>query len=451
MGRKLLLINPRSSRRSGLNLHNGGYFQPLSLATVAGAVPEDWDVIIEDENWKPVTLRTDVDFVGITAFTSSAPRAYYLASKYRSFGIKVILGGVHATTNIVEASKYADSIILRESDEILPLVIKDFENDQLKAIYDGGYATKFAKPRRDILDPRYKYGSIQTTRGCPLNCDFCSVPLFSGHQARRQDIDNIVEEVYSINNKSIFFVDDNIIGYSEHDRQNAINIFSALSGFNKRWMCQCSINITKHSDILKMMYAAGCKMIMIGIEASDAAGLASLNKNLNKKYEYDFDKIHEAGISVMGFFILGLETDTAETMKNRISTIHECGVDAWQVTVLTPLPGTILFDRLRSANKLWYSDFPHDWGYYDFVGPTFLPDAFPSIIEYNDCLRSCIELAYSESAMEMVSGRNRGKISIDASVMAAAANIKYRRIAMARLHEDESELHPEETDIICGK
>jgi radical SAM superfamily enzyme YgiQ (UPF0313 family) len=161
-----------------------------------------------------------------------------------------------------------------------------------------------------------------------------------------------------------------------------------------------------------------------------------VRKKLNQRYDYDFRAVHDAGMSVMGFFILGLETDTPQIMRERIATIHECGVDAWQLTVLTPLPGTRLFDRMRDAGKLLYDRFPVDWGQYDFVDATYVPDGFAGLREFRDCLAECARAAYSEEAIHAAAERTRRETSLEAAVMAVAGNLKYRKVAMARLEEE---------------
>lgn len=438
---KLLLINPRSSRRSGLNLHNGGHFQPLSLATIAGSTPNFCDIIVEDENWHSATLRTDIDLVALTAFTSSSPRAYELAKYYKEIKIPTIIGGVHASIMKEEASYFCDSVVIGESDNIWSYIINDAEKKILRKYYQCEPPNNFSIPNRKVLDPKYVYGSIQITRGCPFDCDFCSIPNFSGRKIRKQSIENTIGDLYNINNKGIFFVDDNLVGYTEsqYDYLKILLKEMICCGFNKRWICQCSINICEQKEILKLMYDAGCRMIMIGIEGDDKAGLASVNKKLNmRQSKYDFSAIHDAGISVMGFFILGLETDTKESMENRIETIHTCGIDAWQITILTPLPGTRLFQRLKEKEKLLYTNFPNDWGNYDFVDVTFIPDSFNSLEEFRKCVQNCIKKGYDSKIIEQTSRRTQKETNLESTVMSTAALLKYQKIALSRLKEENS-------------
>jgi len=439
---RLLLINPRSSRRAGLNLHNGGYFQPLSLATLAGVTPDAWEVIVEDENWTPATMRTDVDLVGLTAFTSSIPRAYELSAFYRHEGIPTVLGGVHALACQHEAIRYFDSVVLREADVVWPQLLNDFtRSHQLKSFYMGGlvHESDFALPNRSVLDSRYRYGSIQVSRGCPMSCDFCSVPLFSGHTIRRQLPERTLQDLSVVENRGIFFVDDNLIGYGERDRTETLAMLRQMtsSGFNKPWMCQCSINVTTDDQVLEAMFAAGCRLVMIGIEANDSAGLASVRKTLNRKFVYDFSRVQKAGMAVLGFFILGLETDTPESMMYRMRAVHASGVDCWQITVLTPLPGTRLFDRLYKDDRLLYTAFPHDWGNYDFVDATFVPEGFECLEHFRECLATCSEFVYSDAAIKAASARTWELTkNHTATIMAMAANEKYGKVAKQRLAEE---------------
>ena len=353
----------------------------MSLGIIAALTPDNWEIEILDENFERFTYK-EADLIGITALTSQVSRAYEIALEYRKRNIPTVMGGIHVSMMKDEAMKYSDVVVKGEAESIWKNVIEDFENNKLKNFYEGELLemVKSPQPRIDLYHPEYAFGSVQTTRGCPMNCDFCSVHQFNGKKYRPRPVKDVVDEFEKIPQNKVYFVDDNFIGYSKKSAERVIKICKEIinRGIKKDWFCAASMNIAEHDDVLKNIAEAGCKMIFLGIESELIDQLELANKKLNVKIGIDnftkvYDNIHKYGIAVLGAFIFGLDTDTPETIDNRTTYILNSEIDSMQASILTPLPGTPLFDRIKKENRLIYNDFPKDWAHYDFVEVVYKP------------------------------------------------------------------------------
>jgi radical SAM superfamily enzyme YgiQ (UPF0313 family) len=373
--RRLILINPVNPHRIGLTVNISSRFPPLGLGIVAALTPDDWVVKMIDENFERFRYE-DADLVGLTAFTASVPRAYEIAGIYRKHGIKTVLGGIHASMVPDEAVQYVDSVVIGEAENIWPQVISDFKRGRLQNIYRGAFSElhDMPKPRHDLFHPGYLFGSIQTARGCPMDCHFCSVTAFNGHRYRQRPVDEVLDELEAIPKKMVFFVDDNIIGYGKAAADRTQSLFRGMveRGISKEWFCQASMNFADDDEVLAYAAKSGCRMVFLGVEAETDEALGETNKKLNLRvgvdqYEEVYRRINRHGIAVLGAFIYGMDSDTPSALRRRTSYILKSGVDVMQTTYLTPLPGTRLFDMLKEQGRLLYTDFPGDWVKYDMT------------------------------------------------------------------------------------
>jgi len=387
MKKKLILINPALERKSGFILSTMLFYPPLSLAYIAALTPSTWDVEIIDENIKEFEFK-DADFVGITSFTTTINRAYELAGIYRSRGVKVAIGGIHPSLLPGEAEAYADCVIVGEAENIWKTVIDDFENDTLKKRYKGEVVDLqncHVLPRRDLLSPKYFWGTIQTSRGCPFSCDFCSVTQYLGRQYRKKKIDDVLDELETIDNEFIAFSDDNLIGHGEESEQEAIALFKGMiqRKIKKKWWMQTSINTGENEEVLKYAAKSGCMFALVGIETLREENLKDMKKGINLKigvenYKKIIDKFHKYGIGVLGTFIIGNANESKRYYEELAEFIVKSGVDIVQISILTPLPGTKLYERLEREDRLIYNDYPHDWDKYRF---SYLVHTVPGITE----------------------------------------------------------------------
>lgn len=380
MSKKLILVNPVNPNRTGLSITPGGRFPPLGLGVVAALTHDDWNIKILDENFEPFQFE-EADLVGISSFTSQINRAYEIASIYHEKGIPTVIGGIHASMLPEEALKYVDTVAIGEAESTWPKIIEDFENGILKRIYreDRSAGKKISGARHDLFHPKYIFGSVQTARGCPMDCNFCSVTPFNGGQYRQRDIKDVLDELETIPQPYVYFVDDNIYGYGKHIDERAIALFDGIvkRGIQKQWLSQASINFADSEAVVAGAARSGCRMILIGIEAESDNALKDAGKKLNIKfldrYRTVFRRINSCGIAVLGSFIYGMEHDTIESMRKRTRYIFDNCIDAMQISIMTPLPGTRLFQQLQDQGRLLYIDFPNDWARYDMTEVVFKP------------------------------------------------------------------------------
>jgi radical SAM superfamily enzyme YgiQ (UPF0313 family) len=373
--KKLVLVNPVNPVRTGLTVNEGSRFPPIGLGIVAALTPASWDVSLVDENWEPFAYR-EADLVGITAFTASAPRAYEIAAVYRQRGVPVVMGGIHVSMCPEEALRYVDAVVVGEAETAWPQVVADVERGALQRLYCGEPAdlNQVPWPRRDLFHPEYRFASVQTSRGCPMDCDFCSVTAFNGRRYRCRPPDEVLAELEAIPQQMVFFVDDNIIGYGKASRERALALFRGMveRGMDKHWFCQASLNFADDREVLRWAARAGCRMVFLGLEAEEVDALGEVNKQLNLKrgvdaYAEAFRRIHRAGIAVLGAFIFGMDGDTPQGLRRRADYMIRSGIDVMQTTHLTPLPGTRLYERLAGEGRLLYADYPQDWARYDMT------------------------------------------------------------------------------------
>ena len=369
------MINPVNPRRVGLTVNLSSRFPPLGLGIVAALTPDNWSVKILDENFDRCSYE-DADLVGLTAFTASVNRAYEIAAVYRARGIPTVLGGIHASMLPDEALKYVDAVVIGEAESVWSQVVADFESGGMQRVYKRQLVElrDMPMPRHDLFHPGYMFSSIQTARGCPMDCDFCSVTALNGHRYRQRPVDEVLDELETVPNKMVFFVDDNIIGYGKAAADRALCLFRGMikRRIKKDWFCQASMNFADDEGLLSCAAMSGCRMVFLGVEAENVDALDETNKKLNLKigvdqYEEIFRRINRHGIAVLGAFIYGMDSDTPSALRHRTNYILRSGIDIMQTTYLTPLPGTRLFDRLKEEGRLLYTDFPGDWVRYDMT------------------------------------------------------------------------------------
>ena len=380
----LYLVNP-SNPLISIALNRGSYWnrfrlwKPLGLLVLAGLTPPDWEIVILDENLAGVDYDAmpRPDLVGITAFTSQAPRAYEIAAGFSARGVPVVMGGIHATMCSEEAAGFVDAVVTGEAEPVWAEVLRDAQAGRLQPRYDGGRATmdQIVPARHDLLPDGYAFGSIQTTRGCSLNCNFCSVTKFNGATYRQRPIAEVVEEFTSIPEARVLIVDDNLIGRRPQHIERAKDLFRALAEANtgKSWIGQTTINMADDDELLDLAKAAGCIGLFIGFESVTPEGLSQLGKKSamlsGRNIPRSVERIRRRGILVVGSFIIGLDTDHVGVGKLIAEAAGRYGVDSMNVLFLTPLPGTRLWEQVSAEGRIALGDFPDDWKYYTLNYP----------------------------------------------------------------------------------
>jgi radical SAM superfamily enzyme YgiQ (UPF0313 family) len=438
---RLYLVNPINPLVSILNVKGNRWnryrvWKPLGLMVVAGLTPPEWEITILDENLGPrdYSAMPRPDLVGITAFTSQAVRAYEVAAEFHRLGVPVVMGGIHATMCTDEALEYVDSVVTGEAESVWATVMDDAKHGRLQKTYAGDHVDLAQVPqaRHDLLDHGYAFGSIQTSRGCPLSCHFCSVSAFNGKEYRRRPIDAVIQEMRSIREKWVLVVDDNLIGTSSSHIARAKELFRAMirADLGKCWIAQVTINMGDDEELLKLAAQAGCRGVFIGFESPTPEGLAEVGKKFNLLKGRDPRKsvrtIQRHNILVVGSFIMGLDTDQPGIGRSIANAASSYGVDALNALYLTPLPGTRLWDRMKSENRIAADDFPNDWRYYTLGFPTaqYKHFSWAGIVEE---MRACDGRFYS--LWQVLRRVARSFLRRRSPIVALVSNLSYRRNA----------------------
>ncbi|MFC1994612.1 B12-binding domain-containing radical SAM protein [Chloroflexota bacterium] len=374
---KLELVAPASRQIIGTRKKALG--PPLGLAIVAALTPPGVEISLTDENVTAVDFDKGADLVGITTTTLTAPRAYEIADTFRSRGVKVVLGGIHASVLPEEACQHADAVVCGEAEGVWPALIDDFRANRLKGIYyQNGRPTLdgMPPPRRDLfLKERYVFpNTVSTTRGCPNSCSFCSVTSFFGRPHRCRPVEQVLEEIDTLRGgTTIFFVDDDVAGNHKYAKE----LFSALIPYRIKWIGQASVTVARDEKLLGLLAASGCLGLLIGFESVSPASLATVGKKVNvvEEYAQAVKKVHAHGISIHGFFIFGFDHDDEGIFQTTLSFAQKVGLESAGFATLTPLPGTSLYQSLDEAGRI----ITKDWSqYYDeivFAPRLMSPDA----------------------------------------------------------------------------
>ncbi len=386
---RIALVSPITRRSQGY--HTTASFIPqLGLQVLARLVPPEHEVEIIDEVFG--TAETDgllvsgrYDLVGITSYSSGATRAYELAAACRARGIPTIMGGPHAWACPDAAAEHCDSVAIGECDEMWPQILQDAAAGGLKPRYDGtmsnleenhlGAAAQTLHP----INGRYSVSAIQTSRGCPVGCEYCSVTQFNGAPIRRRDIADIIDEWNQTSRKALFVVDDNFFGVGAAHAAWAKELLRAIVKHGKKriWFSQTTINMGDDPEGLKLAYEAGCRSMVVGFESFNQLTLKQYHKGINannlSRYQALVDGFHKAGVSVFGTFIIGSDADGPQTVAETAMTAVRMGVDIIQITNLTPLPGTRMFEDFKAGGRLLVTDYPRDWERYTFTETVYDP------------------------------------------------------------------------------
>ena len=386
---RIALVNPITRRSQGYHTI-GSIIPQLGLQVLAGRVPEGHSVDLIDEVFGPEYTDTKLtrdryDLVGITSYSSGATRAYEIAETCRRQGIMTIMGGPHASACPDEARPHFDSIAIGECDEIWPRIVRDAAAGKLEPRYQGELsdleATGFGRAVQELqpVNGRYDVSAIQTARGCPVGCEFCSVTKFNGPEIRRRRIADIVDEWNATPRKFIFVVDDNFFGVGRRHAESAKELLRALIKHGKKrlWFSQTTINMGEDAEGLRLAYKSGCRGMLVGFETFDAESLKEYSKGVNRqnvgRYQELVDGFHQAGIAIFGGFIIGSDHDTPETVADTALAAVKLGVDIIQITNLTPLPDTKMYDRYKAEGRLLATDYPEDWERYTFTETVYRP------------------------------------------------------------------------------
>lgn len=366
---KLLLVSPcpEVGRKTPKTLR----IPQLALHILASLTPNDVDITVVDEEIEDIDFSIDFDLVGISCMTATANRGYRLCNIFREKGSKVVLGGVHPSVLPQEAIQHADAVVIGEAEGCWPDVIQDFRGGKLQKFYHipAPDLSKSPLPRRDLHIDKTLFNCVGlvTTRGCPYDCEFCSVTDFYGKKIRHRPISMVVEDVKQSGSKLFLILDDNVTGQPRYSKR----LFEALIPLGITWIGQSSISLAKDQEMLKLCRESGCAMLFFGLESVSPLSLMGMKKSLKsiKENEEAIKVIQDNGIAFHPSIVLGFDTDTKAIFDDTLEFLLRNKIPTTTLNVLTPYPGTRIYQRFKEEGRI-ISD---DWNHYDHKTVVFQP------------------------------------------------------------------------------
>jgi len=405
---------------------------PLTFPVLAALTPEDIEVRIIDERLEPVPHDADFDLVGLTFVTAFAPPAYEVADRFRARGVKVVVGGPHASIFPDEALLHSDSVVVGEAEEVWGRLIEDFRADRLKSIYRSEQLPsldKFPRPRLDLVPEGFTFrNSTMASRGCPFRCDFCFTNAVNQYRQRFRPIFEVVKDIEAMNGNRFqrnhfVFWDDNFTGNISYTKE----LCRAIAPFGKKWGAAASTSIADDDEILSLLEKSGCIGLFIGLESVNSASLKQAHKYHNRveKYRTLVKKLHDCGITLTGAFVFGFDQDDPTVFDRTMDLAIKIGLDCITPAILTPLPGTPLYDRMKKEGRI----IDDNWAHYDYQHVVFKPENFTPDQLYEGFLRFMNDF-FSYASIFRRLGRSRTRL-----LLGLLANLGYHKF-YSRLLQD---------------
>lgn len=377
---RLLLVSPLTTRSL---LGADFYFRmpTLGLLKVAAATPPGWRVEIVDEKVEPVDLSRSADLVGITGMTPAIDRAYEIADAFRARGKTVVMGGIHVSMMPEEALAHCDAVLIGEAEGLWPRLLSDFSDGHLGRIYRHDAfppLSGLAPPDWSLYDGKgyLPFHCVETSRGCPHGCDFCSVTNYFGGHYRTRPPEEVDEEVGRLRpfegrfvlKNVVFFVDDNIAG----DRRHARETLARMIRHRLKWVGQASTAIARDDELLDLCRRSGCMGLLVGFETLSKEKLRGVRKGFNSpdRYMDVIHKIHDYGIGVSGAFVFGLDGDDEGVFDRTYDFVQKAKLESPYFSILTPYPGTRLFGKLAREGRIT----DRDWSNYNTNTVVYRPE-----------------------------------------------------------------------------
>jgi len=394
--KRIVFIHPRLSELV-IDLHSSDIMRisktkilsipRLAPMIFAALTPSDYEFVYVDEDYEEVDLTIDADLVAISAMTVQINRAYEIADHFRSRGITVVIGGIHASVLPDEVGLHCDATMIGQGENTWPEMLKDFEKGALKKVYNAkDYPTveKLVSPKVDAINhDHYLMFPIQATCGCPYDCDFCSVKHSAGHVHRMKPVEQVIAEIreYEKHNskrsfkKFYFFVDENLYVNRKYTKE----LLTAMAELKITWTGQGSLDTAFDEEMLELMARSGCRSYAIGFETISDEALAEVNKlkvNKSQMYNSAIQNLIRYGIIPIGYLIFGFDTDDTGVFQRTVDFINNSHLSHPVIAMLTPYPGTRLYDRIKAEGRI----FDENWDHYNFYASVFHPKQMSSAL-----------------------------------------------------------------------
>lgn len=417
---RIVLLSPRGPlyRQRGGIWKKTMRYAPLTLTTLASLVPSDIpvNVSIVDEYADEIDADAiEADLVGISAITGTAPRAYEVSARLRQRGIPVVLGGVHPTLMPEEAMRHADSTVVGYAEESWPQLLRDFVKGRMASRYNQSPGLKLANlpfPQRRLFDKRVVNvaDTIEATRGCIYQCDFCVVPAAWG-KPMQKPVADVVADIVQMKARRLIFLDLNLIA----DIPYAKELFTALIPLNIRWGGLATTSIAWDDELLDLAARSGCRGLLIGFESLNPESLKEAKKGFNMRRDYHevVRKVRDRGIALMGCFIFGFDHDTLNTFDETVDFVMECKMDLPRYAIAVPFPGTTFYKRLKAEGRIT----TENWGLYDGQHVVFEPRGMTADELLNNTRRAWKKTySYASIARRLMGSRTQLPVAIPANL-----------------------------------
>lgn len=437
---KILLVFPRIEHGVSTYSDKGSWesilfgYPIITLPHLAAITPKKHDVKIVNENYDAIDFDEDVDLVAITCYTMTAPRVYKIADKFRQRGKIVVLGGYHPTALPEEAKQHADSIVFGMAEANWPKLLRDVEGGKLKPFYerDTNFDMVAIPPiRRDLIRHNPIIGAVQSTKGCANRCEFCAISSFCGHGVKQRPIEDVVKEIKQMPNKIFVIHDPHLTANPKY----AHELFKELirQKIRKSWVANGTTNVLGKADVkfLDLARKAGCVEWFVGFESVSQAALNSIKKTHNrvKDFKKMIKRVHEHGMTVQGGIIFGFDEDDTTIFDTTLEKMHELEMDVVEINILTPYPGTPLFDKFEREGRI----LTKDWSRYNQVDVVFQPKQMSP----KELLEGARKVAKEFYSWPNIIKRNMKIFSISkrvGTILPAASNYSFRRYYKRDFH-----------------
>ena len=359
MRKRMLLITPENREIHAYREKQFNNFVQITMPYLAGFVDErKYDITLVDEYNQTIPYGRKFDLVAITVNTPNASHCYEISRRFREDAVKVAMGGPHVTLMPDEAEQNCDYLLVGEAEETWPQFLEAFHDGNAQRRYTCGQPPSLRGlpiARRDLIKRRmYTKGAVFASRGCPYSCSYCNLKQIYCPSFRMRPIQEVIEDIMTIDQDYFVFWDDNFFGDIDYARQ----LMRELKPLGKKWAAQVTIDRCQDEELLGLARDAGCLYLFIGLESFSAESLASVNKEINDTIAYrrTIQLIHRCGISVWAGIMFGFDTDDQDVFKDTLAACERLGIDGVTPSILTPLPGTPIFDELKNEGRLLYSD-----------------------------------------------------------------------------------------------